>query len=300
MTTMRSDVTVPSGNDTLAAWLYLPDRRGGSKPPVIVMAHGLGAVKEMRLDAYAERFVAAGYACLVFDYRHFGGSTGEPRQLLDIKRQIEDWEAALAWARACRDVDGSRVVVWGTSFGGGHAIWIAAEDKDIAAAIAQCPFTDGIASLRTLNPVSAAKVTALALRDLAADAVGRDPVYVASAGPAKSASLMNAWDCESGYLALTPQARTFQNRVAARFGLQIARHSPGRRTKEIQAPIYFAICRKDTVAPATVSQRHAEKAPRGEVKVYPFGHFDIYLGEGFEQAVSDYVDFLQRHVPVDA
>lgn len=300
MAAMRTDVTIPSGNDTLAAWLYLPERHNGRKPPVIVMAHGLGAVKEMRLDAYAERFVAAGYACLVFDYRHFGGSTGEPRQLLDIGRQLEDWEAAIAWARGCHDVDGSRVVLWGTSFGGGHAIWMAAEDGNVAAAIAQCPFTDGLASLRTLNPVSAAKVSALALRDLAADVVGKDPVYVASAGPARSASLMNAWDCEPGYLALTPQARTFQNKVAARFALQIARHSPGRRAKEIEAPIYFALCRKDTVAPAKVSERHAEKAPHGEVKVYPFGHFDIYLGEAFEQAMTDYLDFLRRHVPVAA
>ena len=299
MTLMRTDVTIPSDDDTLAAWLYLPDRTKGSKPPVIVMAHGLGAVKEMRLDAYAERFVAAGYACLVFDYRHFGGSTGEPRQLLDIGRQIEDWKAALAWARSCRDVDGSRVIVWGTSFGGGHAIWIAAEDGNVAAAIAQCPFTDGLASMRGMHPISMAKVTALALRDLAADVVGREPVYVTSAGPTGSASLMHAWDCEAGYLALTPKARTFQNRVAARFALQIARHSPGRRAKEIQAPAYFAICRKDTVAPANVSQRHAEKAPRGEIKIYPFGHFDIYLGEPFDQAVADYVDFLHRHVPVE-
>lgn len=300
MTNMRNDVTIPSGDDTLAAWLYLPDRRGGGKPPIIVMAHGLGAVKEMRLDAYAERFVAAGYACLVFDYRHFGESTGEPRQLLDIGSQLEDWKNALAWARSCRDVDGSRVVLWGTSFGGGHAIWMAAEDGDVAAAIAQCPFTDGLASLRALNPVSAAKVVALALRDLAADAVGRGPVYVTSAGPAGSASLMTAWDCESGYLALTPGARTFQNRVAARFALQIGRYFPGRRAKDVEAPIYFALCRKDTVAPAKASQRHAEKARNGEIKVYPFGHFDIYFGEPFEQAVADYLDFLQRHVPVDA
>jgi dienelactone hydrolase len=297
---MRTDVTIPSGDDTLAAWQYLPERRSGSKPPVIVMAHGLGAVKEMRLDAYAERFVSAGYACVVFDYRHFGGSTGEPRQLLDIKRQIEDWKAALAWARSNRDVDGTRVVIWGSSFGGGHAIWMAAEDHDIAAAIAQCPYTDARATSRTFNPVSTAKVTALALRDLAGDLLGRDPVYVASAGPARSASLMTAWDCEDGYLALTPKARTFQNRVAARFALQISRHSPGRRAKDIQAPIFFAICRKDTVAPAKASQRHAEKAPRGEIKVYPFGHFDIYLGEGFDQATADYIDFLRRHVPVDA
>ncbi len=105
MTAMRTDVTIPSGNDSLAAWLYLPEGESSGKPPVVVMAHGLGAVKEMRLDAYAERFAAAGYACVVFDYRHFGGSTGEPRQLLDIHRELDDWKAALAWTRSNAEVD---------------------------------------------------------------------------------------------------------------------------------------------------------------------------------------------------
>ena len=52
---------------------------------MIVMAHGLGGTRRMRLTAFAERFVAEGYACLVFDYRYFGDSEGQPRQLLDIK-----------------------------------------------------------------------------------------------------------------------------------------------------------------------------------------------------------------------
>jgi cephalosporin-C deacetylase-like acetyl esterase len=36
------------------------------------------------------------------------------------------------------------VIAWGTSFGGGHAIIMAAEDARLAAAIEQCPFTDGL------------------------------------------------------------------------------------------------------------------------------------------------------------
>ena len=82
--TDRLNVTFPSGPDECHAWLYLP--KGGGRPPVVVMAHGLGGVREMRLDAYAERFAAAGYVCLVFDYRHFGASGGQPRQLLSIRR----------------------------------------------------------------------------------------------------------------------------------------------------------------------------------------------------------------------
>ncbi|RYI99201.1 MAG: alpha/beta hydrolase, partial [Actinomycetales bacterium] len=67
--------------------------------PVVVMAHGFGSVRALRLYAYAERFAAAGYVVLVFDYRGFGDSEGEPRQLMSIRRQHEDWRAAITYAR---------------------------------------------------------------------------------------------------------------------------------------------------------------------------------------------------------
>lgn len=90
----RFDADFTSQGTRCAAWLYVP--RCEHPAPVIVMAHGLGGVRSMRLDAYAERFRAAGYAFLVFDYRHFGDSDGDPRQLLDIREQQQDWQAAIA------------------------------------------------------------------------------------------------------------------------------------------------------------------------------------------------------------
>lgn len=86
----RTDVTFPSGGGSCAAWLYVPNSAPASGP-ILVMAHGLGGVRQMRLDAFAERFSSAGYRCLLFDYRRFGASPGEPRQLLSVRRQLEDW-----------------------------------------------------------------------------------------------------------------------------------------------------------------------------------------------------------------
>src|SRR5688572_11896313 len=101
----RRELHFPSGTDRCHAWLYLPSDADGAPPPVLVMAHGLGAVKALRLGAFAERFQAEGYACLVFDYRNFGESEGEPRELLSIRRQREDWRAAVAFARTLPEVD---------------------------------------------------------------------------------------------------------------------------------------------------------------------------------------------------
>jgi pimeloyl-ACP methyl ester carboxylesterase len=261
------------------------------------MAHGLGAVREMRLDAYAERFCAAGYACLVFDYRHFGASGGEPRQLLDIDRQLADWRAALAYVRTREEIDRSRIVVWGTSFGGGHAIVTAAGDGEVAAAISQCPFTDGFASALTNGPRTSVKVTALALRDTVGALAGRPPTMVALAGPSGSAALMSAPDAEPGYHALMPDGLAFRNEVAARVALAISRHRPGRQAARVRCPILFCICEGDSVAPAKATKRHARNAPRGEIRLYPEGHFEIYVGAAFERVVADQLAFLAKHVP---
>ncbi len=296
----RTDLEFSSGSagDQCRAWFYEPD--GAGPFAALVMGHGLGAVKEMRLDAYAERFAAAGYACLVFDYRHFGTSDGTPRQLLDIDSQLEDWRAALACARGHERVRAERVVLWGSSFGGGHVMATAAREPGVAAAIAQCPFTDGVASATAMDWRSSSKVTARALRDRIGSWLGADPLMIASAGPPRSAALMTAPDVESGYLRLVPPGSGFRNEVAARFGLQIILYRPGRSACKITCPILFCICTSDSVAPAEPTRRYAAKAPRGEVRLYDEGHFDIYVGAAFEKVIADQLAFLQTHVPPGA
>ena len=295
----RIDVTFTSGDGQCAAWLYTPaDLSNGHPRPIIVMAHGLGGVREMRLDAFAERFVAAGYLCLVFDYRHFGASSGEPRQLLDIAAQLQDWRSAVSFARTIDGVDPERVVVWGTSFGGGHVIVTAAQDRRIAAAISQCPFTNGLASALAIPTVSLAKVTNRALRDRIGALVGRRPVMVPTYGPPGSCALMATSDATAGITALIPAGLQVPNEVAARFALDIVRYFPGRYAREVACPIFFAVCERDTVAPPGPTKKYAVTAPHSEIKLYDAGHFDIYVGVAFERNVSDQLAFLAANVAV--
>jgi dienelactone hydrolase len=292
----REDARFRSGADDIAAWLYRPT--AGGDVPLLVMAHGLGGVKTMRLDAFAERFTDAGYACLVFDYRNFGESGGAQRQVIDVGWQLADWAAAVAYAHTLPGVDHSRIVVWGTSFGGGHAISTGAKVPGVAAVIAQCPFTDNVASLRTLSPAVSARVTVRALRDEVANRRGRPPVMVAVAGRSGEVALMNAPDVYDGYLRLVPPGAAMQNEVPARAALQILTYRPGPLAATLSVPALFCVCEHDTVAPAKATRRHVAKAPRGEVKLYPDGHFDIYVGEPFERVVADQIAFLRTHVPV--
>jgi uncharacterized protein len=288
----REDVSFRSEGDECRAWLY----RAEPGSPLVVMGHGLGAVREMGLAEYAERFAEAGISALPFTYRHFGDSGGQPRQLLDIDRQLEDWAAALGYARSLEGVDHDRVAIWGSSFAGGHVIEVAARDQRVAAVVSQCPFTDGIAALRAMDPRTAAKATTLASADEASRLLRRGGVSIALVGPPGSAALMAAPDSEPGYRALIPPELQFDDRVAARIAARIPFYRPGRRAAEVRAPILFCVCDNDTIAPADAALRYAAQPPHAEVKRYPTGHFDIYRGEWFERAVADQTEFLVAHL----
>jgi pimeloyl-ACP methyl ester carboxylesterase len=293
----RTDIDFPSGDGTCGAWLYTSQRPGSDLNPIIVLAHGLGGVREMGLDAFATRFSGAGYQCLVFDYRHFGASSGDPRQLLDIKRQLEDWASAVAFARTLDGVDPDKVVLWGTSFGGGHVLRTAARDRRIAAVISQCPFTDGLASSLAIPPRTSVKVLGRAVRDRIRSLRGRTPLMVPTYGPPGSTALMTSPDTVAGIEALIPPGFDLRSDVAARFALDIIRYHPGRDARTISCPAHFAVCQDDSVAPTKATLRHVSKAPRGEVRLQQGGHFDIYVGEDFEANVTQQLAFLAHHVP---
>jgi fermentation-respiration switch protein FrsA (DUF1100 family) len=210
----RLDVVFPSGEENCAAWLYVPDGDGGF--PAVVLAHGWTGVREQRLDAYAERFAGAGLAALVFDYRHFGASSGEPRQLLDINRQLADWAAAITFVRSRAEIDPGRVALWGTSFSGGHVIEMAARDRQIAAVVAQVPFTDGLRNLPSLGVALMLRLIAAGVSDQLGAVFGRAPRMVASVGPPGSVAVMTTPDAEPGFRAIDPPGSSWRNRAAPR------------------------------------------------------------------------------------
>lgn len=290
----RRDLRFASGETYCSAWLYLPE--GVEKPPVVVLGHGLGAVREMRLDAFSERFAAAGIATLAFTYRYFGDSGGTPRQLMSVKRQLVDWDAALHFVKGCAEVDGSRVAVWGSSFGGGHAITVASRHPELLAAISQCPFTDGLASAAALGVGASLKMLPVILRDFAAKLSGRPPVMVPIAAAPGQPALMNAHDALQGYLALVPEGQTFVNHVAARVIPEIATYRPGRSAAKVRFPILFCVSTTDTVTPPEQTIALARRAPFGVIKLYEAGHFAFYLGDAFEQLVADQTRFLTQHL----
>lgn len=292
----RRTVDFRSGESYCSAWLYLPDPVPDTRAPVVVMGHGLGATREMGLAPYAERFAAAGLAVLVFTYRHLGDSGGQPRQVLSMAEQLADWDAALEYASSLPKVDRSRIAVWGSSLGGGHAMAVAARHPELRAAVAQCPFTDGIASARALGVRESLTLFGFVARDVLAAARKKEPVCVPVAALPGQPGLMTAPDALPGMLALLPENYQWVNRAAARSVLSLLRYRPGRAAKRIAAPVLICISATDSVAPPGPTERYARQAPRGDVRLYAAGHFDFYLGDAYQQLVADQTKFLVSHL----
>jgi uncharacterized protein len=267
--------------------------------PCVVLAHGFAGTVDSGLLAFAQRFRAAGLDAIAFDYRHFGASDGEPRQLLSIKRQLEDYAAAIAYARSLEGVDPQRIVVWGSSYAGGHAVSAAVADGHVAAVIAQVPAMDGLATLANLVRYAGAaqlvRLTLLGLRDQLASLRGHPPVMLAAVGAPGTVAAMTSPDAEPGYRAIA--GPTWRNEVAARIALSAGAYRPGLQADRLPCPMLVQIADRDTVAPPKAAQDAAFRATgRAEVRTYPIGHFDIYTGAAFERAIADQLHFLRRHL----
>ncbi len=299
-----SEVSVVSGG-VRCAGVHLSGEANGAfagedgRRPCVVLAHGFAGTVDSGLLPYAERFAAAGIDALAFDYRHFGASEGEPRQLLSIPRQLEDYAAAIAFARSLEGVDRDRIVAWGSSYSGGHVVAVAVADGRVAGVISQVPGMDGLATLlnaaRYAGPVMLARLVLAGVRDLAGSLSGRPPVMVAVVARPGSVGAMTTADAEPGYLALA--GPSWRNEVAARILLSTGSYRPGLQADRLPCPILVQIADRDAIAPAKAAQDAAWRATgRAEVRTYPIGHFDIYTGAPFERAIADQLHFLSRHV----
>ncbi|MEV4418469.1 alpha/beta fold hydrolase [Patulibacter sp. NPDC049589] len=293
----RTEITFPSGDAHCAAYLYRPEGAAGDVP-CVVMAHGFSATRDDRLPAFAERFRAAGLAVLLFDYRHFGASGGTPRQLLDVGRQHDDYRAAVAHARGLDGVDPERVALWGTSFSGGHVVAVAAGDRRIAAVVSQAPYADGIPTVALVPPKNVARFAVDGLRDRLGALAGRPPRLIPAVAAPGGYAVMTAPEAEPGFASISAPDGRWENAVAARLMLTMALYRPTTSAAKVTAPLLVCVCDEDQTTPPGPAVAMGGKAPLGEVLHYPIGHFEIYVGEPFERAVTDQTAFLRRVLDV--
>jgi fermentation-respiration switch protein FrsA (DUF1100 family) len=292
----REKVRFDSGDTECAAWHY-----PGTNGACVVMAGGFAVTKEPGTDLFAKRFHDAGFAVLAFDYRRLGDSGGQPRQVLPIRDQLADWQAAIAFAPTLPGVDPTRLAVWAFSASGGHVFRVAAGNPQLAAAIAQTPNADGLAGLRNAaryqKPLALLRLTGRGVLDALGGFVGRRPRLVPLVGEPGTVAVLTTPDALDGDRALNPDNRypDWQQAVAARSALRLGFYRPGRDASRVRCPLLVVVCDQDRTALAEPAIRAAQHAPRGELVRLPGGHYEPFLG-GHEQAVEAELSFLRGHL----
>ena len=285
----RENVDFYSKGTRCSAWFYLPEAE--KKTPIIVMANGFGGTRENRLYEYAEKFVTAGYACFLFDYRNYGASDGNKRQLINAKMQLEDWNSAIEHIKKDGRIDGQKLLLFGTCFAGGHVIWLSAHRKDITATVAQCPYTDTLATIKAVGAGYILKKLPFVFADLLTCITGYHPVMLKLATYKGENAFMEA-DKKTTMQMIGNS--TFINKAPARSLLEFIKYSPGKFFDKITIPIYVAACSRDTLVPGEKTIQLAKRAEHSICKKYDCRHFDIYLNECFEEAINDYINFYNQ------
>lgn len=297
VTTLTSSSHFQSNHAKCAATLHLPE--GPGPFPAILMVHGWGGVQDALTLPFYSPFKQAGFAVMTFDYPGWGASEGTIRNVINPWHRERDVENALEHLRAQPQIDAGRIVLWGTSFGGGHVVKVAARHAELLGAIAQVPMLDGMAAVKAVPFPRLIRFGWAAIRDLFR---GKRPIYLPVVAPEGEWSSMDrdgaAEAMQKGLQALVehggPEAGKYDNRVAARSLLTMGLYQPFKSLKKVSVPLLIIGATRDTVAPFIEGKIRALKNPQIKLETLDANHFEPYFEPALSRNLGFQSDFLKN------
>ncbi len=296
---LRQNIKFMSQGLQCSGLLYIPDNLNpDEKVPAIVMAHGYSAVKEMGLSKYAERFVDAGFVTLIFDYRYFGDSMGEPRGQLFPLEQQEDYRNAITWLSDHPHVDPHRIGIWGTSFSGGLVLYVGIFDKRVKAIVAQVPSTSNWETRRRNNKERFDKVSELYIQDRIERYRTGKIKYVKVVAPEGEPCVLSQAESYKFFMEANKLAPNWRNQITYE-SLEKQREFDPISLIHMIAPTSLLIiaAEYDELIPlkAPVSAYKHALEPKS-IKILPCSHFDIYTEPWVVEAAKAAVDWYKAHL----
>ena len=274
-----------------AATLHRPAKATAETLPAILMLHGWGGIQDALTVPYYEEFTRAGYAVMTFDYRGWGDSAGLPRHVISARQRVADGDAALAFLKSLPGIDPRRIVLWGSSFGGGHVVELAAEHPELAGAIAQVPMLDGMAAVRAVPLPRLLRFGLYATADLLKPG---QPIYLPVVSEPGAFSSMDRDDAGKALqLAETSIGRRYDNRVAARSMMTMGPYRPFKRLKDIRIPTLLLGASQDSVAPFVESAIRGVNNPNLTIASIDANHFEPYFEPTFSGVIRQQLLFLE-------
>ena len=269
-----------------SATLYVPSECL-QPPPAILMVHGWGGVQSTLLEPFQRRFNDAGFAVMTFDFCGWGESEGVPRNTINPWKRIKDVENALQHLKGSTQVDAQKLVLWGTSFGGGHVIDLAAAHPELLGAIAHVPLLDGLDAVKAIPLSRSLRFGLNAAADLLKTG---QPLYIPVIAPPGQFATM---DRDGAYDAM--QAGTigdYDNRIAARSVLTMGLYRPFKKIPKIRIPTLMVGATHDTVAPF-VRRKITNKMGCIRIVTLDCNHFEPYFEPLLSTNLQYQLEFLK-------
>jgi dienelactone hydrolase len=287
-------VDIMSEGVRMSGEVYSLKSLAGKQLPTIILSHGWGGVAAL-LRREAVEFARAGYLVIAFDYRGWGASdsrvilTGaapakkegnrftaevmEVREVVDPLEMATDIFNAIHWAMGEPMVDKNRIGLWGSSYSGGHVIYVAARDPRVKATVSQVPSMDS-------RPASTSLIGKV-----------EDQYKIAYEEATKRAR------GEIGYPA--PRARVIGNLQGAPIRDKLLRYAPvedaGKRT---DCAMLFIVAEKEELFDNKDHAKLAYERARGPKKyvVMPgITHYGIYT-TARDQAIKIEIEWFDQHL----
>ena len=287
-------VTFYSEGSRIVGNLFLPDEMHFVKPrPGIVLCHGFTGVRQLSLRDYAQRFAAAGYVALIFDYRGFGDSEGPKWRLIPLE-QVDDIRNAITWLGTQPEVDAEQIGLWGTSFGGAHVPYVAGIDARVKAAVAQVGFDTGERFLLSMrSDAERAELRARLeddrrLRVTQGKGIDIDPFERALANPQASGFIGKALQAHPHMRCLLSW-QTWEKTLEYRPLDVVDKIAP-------RALLLIAADQDTVCPPAGYSELYARAAEPKKLINLPITHYEIYEGEWLEESATQAVQWFDTYL----
>ena len=295
----KTPVSFYSEGVRLVGDIYYPDDLGPAEQRAgIVLCHGYTGVKDLYLPDNARVLTEAGYVVMTFDYKGWGDSEG-PRSRLAPYSRVADAQAALTLLETLPEVDGRRLGIYGTSYGGATVVWTGAIDRRVQCVVSVVGIGDGARWMRSVRRPDefhdllerAAQDRKTRVRDGTSAFVKREEILLPDRQSAELAAAARRDNPAAvGTIPLEYIDETLQfapewvvDRIAPR-------------------PVLFITTDDDRLVPPEESLQLYARAgePKKLVVLEGYGHYEVYAEPAFHEVMQATVAWYRQHLPARA
>jgi dienelactone hydrolase len=295
---MRRDVTFTSKGYRCFGQFDVPDGFApGEKVPAIICVTGYSGVIPMG-EEFAQRFVNAGFATLMFDFRYFGMSEGEPRSQLFPLEQVEDLRNAITWFSEQPEIDPKRIGLSGVSFGAAVSLFAATYDKRVKAVVARMPAAWTPDFRRVMDPEKWDRMDMFLLRDRLARYQNGAVNYFKVVSPVGEPCVLPGKEAYEEYMALSKDSPNWCNQVTIE-SLEKSREFDPVSMVHLMAPtaLLLIAAEQDSLVPVEAVKAVYEKAQEPKkLSVLPITHFAFNNEPWLSTCANLAIDWFEKYL----